>query len=178
MPDIPAPIIIVRGEGSGEAARISAAVDEAFPDPRLRSLIGNLRRSPYFRAELSCVAVRGSELVGYVIYFPVMVQAVGQATKAVHMSPIAVRNVPDRQGIGERLVRHGIQRAHSLGFEVVLVMGPANYFGSFGFLRATPLGFKASLPIPDESFLVHMMRPELMGQVHGQVLYPPGVFTA
>lgn len=177
MPETFAPIIIVRGENPGEAPRILAAVDEAFADQRLRSLIGRLRQSSYFKLELSCVAVRGPELVGYVVYFPVMVQALGKATKAVHMSPIAVRNVAERQGIGERLVRHGIQRAHSLGYEVVLVMGPANYFGSFGFQSASALGFKAALPVPDDHFLVHMMNPELAGQVHGQVLYPPGIFS-
>ncbi|MDE2291534.1 MAG: GNAT family N-acetyltransferase, partial [Elusimicrobia bacterium] len=120
---------------------------------------------------------RGGELLGYAVYFPVMVQGDGRATKAVHMSPIAVRQVPERQGVGERLVRHGMQRAHSLGYEIVLVMGPAPYFNYFGFERASEAGFLAQLPVADEQFLVHLMRPELRGACGGRVLYPPGLFS-
>lgn len=170
--------IIVRGEAGGEASRIKAIVEEAFPDPRLHKLVENLRRSSFFKPELSCVAERGPELLGYVLYFPVMVQGNGKSHKAVHMSPIAVRQVEGRQGVGERLVRHGIQRAHSLGFEIVLVMGPAPYFSYFGFQRASAQGIEANLPVSDENFLVHFMRPELAGQTAGKVLYPPGVLTA
>ena len=177
MTELPKPTIIVRGENNGEASKIIAIVEEAFPDPRLRTLVQNLRRSSYFKPELSCVAEQGPELLGYVLYFPVMVQGNGKSHKAVHMSPIAVRQIEGRQGIGERLVRHGIQRAHSLGFEIVLVMGPAPYFSYFGFKRASEQGIQANLPVSDENFLVHFMRPELAGQTAGKVLYPPGVLA-
>lgn len=171
------PTIIVRGEGNSDAEAVKAVVEEAFADERLRKFIWNLRKSAYFKPELSCVADRARDILGYVLYFPVIVQGQGQAYKAVHMSPIAVRAVPERQGVGERLVRHGIQRAHSLGYEIVLVMGPAPYFSYFGFQRASALGFEAQLPVADENFLVHLMRPELAGAAKGRVLYPPGIFA-
>ena len=162
--------IIVRGEVSNERAKIESVVDDAFPDPRVRKLVRNLRASAMFKADLSCVADIDRVPVGYVLYFPVMIQGNGRAVKAVHMSPIAVRNVPERQGVGERLVRHGIQRAHSLGYEIVLVMGPADYFSYFGFQQASACGIKANLPVPDEHFMVHFISSELAAS--GQVLYP------
>ncbi len=169
--------IIVRGEVANERAKIEAVVDDAFADPRVRKLIRNLRSSSMFKLDLSCVADIDRVPVGYVAYFPVMIQGNGRAVKAVHMSPIAVLNVPERQGVGERLVRHGIQRAHSLGYEIVLVMGPADYFSYFGFQQASPCGIKANLPVPDEHFMVHFIRPELAATSTGVVLYPPGVLT-
>lgn len=175
--DASPPTIIVRGEASADRSGIQTVVDEAFADVRLRKIIANLRVSSFFKPELSCVADRARDILGYVLYFPVMVQGNGQAFKAVHMSPIAVRNVPERQGVGERLVRHGMQRAHSLGYEIILVMGPSHYFSYFGFQRASALGFEAQLPVADEHFLVHLMRPELAGQARGKVLYPPGIFN-
>ncbi|TPW20573.1 MAG: acetyltransferase [Elusimicrobia bacterium] len=169
--------IIVRGESSNERAKIEGVVDDAFSDPRVRTLIRNLRKSAMFKLDLSCVADIDRVPVGYVVYFPVMIQGNGRAVKAVHMSPIAVKDVPERQGVGERLVRHGIQRAHSLGYEIVLVMGPADYFSYFGFQQASPFGIKANLPVPDDHFMVHFIRPELAETSTGVVLYPPGVLS-
>ena len=170
--------ILIRQDTKSESQAVLSVITEAFKDPRVGQLICNLRASTYFNPQLSVVATRNDEIVGYALYFPVMVQDVGQATKAVHMAPIAVRNVEERQGIGERLVRHGMQRAHSLGYETVLVLGPVEYFSSFGFEKAETLGFKANLPFLSEYFLVHMMRPELHGVVKGVVLYPPRTFSS
>ena len=172
------PFINVRGEAAGDRPKIESVVDAAFADDRLRQLIRKLRLSSMYKADLSCVADVDREVQGYVLYFPVMIQGNGKAFRAVHMSPIAVMDVPERQGIGERLVRHGIQRAHSLGYEIVLVMGPADYFAYFGFQRASELGIKANLPVPDEAFMVHFISPELAQQAVGVVLYPPGVLDA
>ncbi|PCI35867.1 MAG: hypothetical protein COB53_10665, partial [Elusimicrobia bacterium] len=124
--------IIVRGEKSEERNTVDSILDEVFQDPRIPTMFRNLWDSPYFNKDLSVIADRDNHILGYALYFPVMVQGNGIAYKAVHMAPIAVRAVPEKQGVGERLVRHGMQRAHSLGHEIVLVMGPREYFGAFG----------------------------------------------
>lgn len=166
--------IIIRGELGGDRSSIEGLIDEVFADAAVRKLVRDLRSSAMYKPELSCVAELGGEVMGSVLYFPVSIRGAEKTHKAVHMSPIAVREVEGRQGVGERLVRHGIQRAHGLGYEIVLVMGPRRYFAPFHFQPAIPLGIRANLPLPPEDFMVHTIRPELAHNIAGSVAYPPG----
>jgi putative acetyltransferase len=167
--------VIIRAERPEERPEIDAILDEVYPNSPVPEMIRRLWRSHAFNPELSVVADRAEHIMGYALYFPVMVQGDGIAYKAVHMSPIVVRAIPDKQQVGERLVRTGMQRAHSLGNEIVLVMGPTEYFSRLGFRNARRSGFSANLPVSEENFMVHQMNADNFGKIGGTVLYPPGI---
>lgn len=57
-----------------------------------------------------------------------------------------------RRGIGTRLVRAGLPRATTLGYEAVVVLGEPDYYRRFGFQKASELGPENEYGV-DEPFM-------------------------
>lgn len=80
---------------------------------------------------LSLVAVAGSALVGHVAF---TLCSVTDGSDAVALlGPLAVATASQKRGIGSALVRAGLDRLRSAGFDQVFVLGDPAYYGRFGF---------------------------------------------
>lgn len=96
---------------------------EALSSYRLRDGVASV-------AELSLVA-RDPDgiLAGAVRFWPVSVGG----RKALLLGPIAVHPTRQAEGLGGMLMRESLERAGRAGWERVLLVGDAPYYGRFGF---------------------------------------------
>ena len=85
-------------------------------------------------AELSTIA-RDPDLIlaGAIRYWPVSIGAV----TALLLGPIAVHPNRQGEGLGGALMRDSLARAADLGWERVMLVGDAPYYGKFGFKKLT-----------------------------------------
>jgi putative acetyltransferase len=84
---------------------------------------------------LSLVAIEDGEIIGHVAFSPVTIN--GASGDWYGLGPVSVR--PDRQkrGIGQALIRDGLQGLLSLQAAGCVVLGDPAYYGRFGF-RSDP----------------------------------------
>ncbi len=103
--------------------------------------------------ELSIVAERRGEIIGYVVLVPVALSETEETNSSLFMGPVAV--APEYQGraVGSRLVEHALRRARDLRYGTVFVLGHPAYYSRFGFKPASLWGITTFLDVPDESFM-------------------------
>lgn len=163
--------IIIRGENPEERPAAEEILRSAYGrDAELR-LVQTLRLAAEFNPKLSIVAANGPEILGYALYTRVTV--VGKSVvPAAALTVMAVREDRRRLGVGERLVRHGLERCRGLGIQLVFAAGLPQYLARMGFRPAVPLGLKPDWPVPDDQFTVFDLNGSKLGQVAGTVVYP------
>ncbi len=104
-------------------------------------------------------------LVGSIQYWPVLI---GSETPALLLGPLAVAPGRAGEGIGRSLVNRSLDMAQANGHRIVLLVGPMDYYGQFGFRPAQPLG----IHMPDEAperLLVAELAPGALRAVTGAV---------
>jgi putative acetyltransferase len=123
-----------RPERPEDAATIRALTDAAFEgmpfsDQTEAKVIDGLREAGALT--LSLVATEGGEIVGHVAFSPVTIE--GEAGDWYGLGPVSVW--PDRQrtGIGQALIREGLQRLRSIGAGGCVLLGDPAYYRRFGF---------------------------------------------
>ena len=100
---------------------------EALSSYRLRDGVNPI-------AELCLVARDEDDILSAAIRFwPVRVCGV----TALLLGPIAVHPTRQGEGLGGLLMKDSLDLAHALGWERVLLVGDAPYYGRFGFKRLT-----------------------------------------
>jgi putative acetyltransferase len=132
----------IRDERASDAAVIRAVVESAFETAPHSSgtepsIIDALRAAGAL--SVSLVAVEEGDIVGHVAFSPVTID--GGAQGWFGLGPVAVR--PDRQqrGIGDMLIRRGLERLMHTGANGCVVLGEPGYYGRFGFESDPALGY-------------------------------------
>jgi len=77
-----------------------------------------------------------------------------------------------RQGIGSKLIREGLERCRQAGYDAVVVLGDPAYYSRFGFVRAADFGLQNEYGVHDEFMVLPLRRGALDG-VSGMVKYLP-----
>ncbi|WP_417726084.1 GNAT family N-acetyltransferase [Roseovarius sp.] len=82
-----------------------------------------------------CRVVRDAEgiLAGAIRYWPVRIGS----ERALLLGPVAVHPTHHGEGLGGLLIRDSLERAASLGWKRVILVGDAPYYGRFGFTKLT-----------------------------------------
>jgi putative acetyltransferase len=83
--------------------------------------------------------------------------------------------VPDaqKQGIGGKLIEHGLRNLSASGVDLVVVLGHPEYYPRYGFEPAANLGFDATYPIPEknaDAWMVLALRADAVGAFRGKVI--------
>jgi len=166
-------MITIRPETAEDYAAIREVNLLAFGQEIEPRLVEALRESPDFIPELSLVAIEGGQVVGHILFSPMVIETKDGAVPALTLAPLAVRPEFQNQGIGSQLVRRGIERCRTLGQRIVVVVGHPTYYPRFGFSPARARGLEAPFPVPDEAFMVLELAPGALDGVAGMVKYPP-----
>jgi putative acetyltransferase len=166
-------MITIRPETAEDYAAIREVNLLAFGQEIEPRLVEALRESPDFIPGLSLVAVEGSQVVGHILFSPVVIETKDGSVPALTLAPLAVRPEFQNQGIGSQLVRRGIERCRTLGHRIVVVVGHPTYYPRFGFSPARARGLEAPFPVPDEAFMVLELAPGALDGVAGVVRYSP-----
>ena len=163
--------IIIRAEKPSERGSCDAILREAYGGDAEANLATALRSTAEFNQNLSLVADNNSELLGYALYARVTVSGTA-IMPAATLAVMGVRKEHQRIGVGERLVRHGLERCRGLKIDLVFAVGLPAYFARIGFQPAMPLGLKPDWAVPEDQFMVFDLSGSKLGKFSGIVSYP------
>lgn len=127
----------IRLERPEDVDAVYAVNLESFPSPAEARLVDALRSNGNLTASL--VAVLGERVIGHVGFSPV---SVANAEHGYGLAPLAVSEESRRQGIGDRLVRAGLEQIASRGGRFVVLLGDPAYYQRFGFQAASGFGLQ------------------------------------
>jgi len=167
------PGVIIAEERPWDGESVGRVNRAAFESEYEALLVDRLReRCPGI---LSLVARKGDQVVGHVLFSPVRIrQGEGQDLIGRGLGPLSV--LPDRQGqgIGSALCREGLQRMKAAGHPFVVVLGHSGYYPRFGFTKASQHGIRCAFEnVPDEAFMICILKPASMKGVSGVAYYRP-----
>jgi putative acetyltransferase len=135
-------------------------------------LVENLRYTENFIPQLSLVAEKEGQVVGYIVFSRVLLETQDGELPILALAPMAVRPEFQNQGIGTALVKQGLEACRQYGEKVVVVLGHTNFYPRFGFIQARVKGIRAPYPVPDEVYMLIELAPDVLDEVSGTVKYP------
>ena len=158
---------LVRPEDPGDLEAIRTVNEAAFGRSAEADLVAGLRLEGAVLASL--VAVRGSRLVGHILFSRMWIETEDQAIPSVALAPVAVLPTYQRLGIGGRMIRLGLDRLRAGGERIVCVVGHPSYYPRFGFSsdRARAIGS----PFPAGAFMMLELAPGALDGIKGGVRY-------
>lgn len=162
----------IRQETEKDYSEITTVNDSAFSQKNEGILIEKLRQTEKFIPGLSLVAELNDEIIGHILFYPVVVQSATSRFYTLSLGPMAVAPEYQRKGIGSQLVIEGLKEAKKLGHKSVIVLGHSDFYPRFGFKPASQWNIRAPFDAPDEAFLaLELVEGELKGK-SGTVEYP------
>jgi putative acetyltransferase len=170
-------MIAIRPEEPRDYAAVHALNLAAFEGGPEAELVDVLRRA--CPASISLVAEDTGSLVGHILFTPVVLEGSKGSVEGMGLAPMAVLPERQNQGIGTSLVRRGLERVRDRSCPFVVVLGHPEYYPRFGFELASRHGLESQWAgVPEEAFLVRILRPDAMPEGGGVVMYRAEFDTA
>ena len=160
----------IRDERPEDAESIRAVNLAAFETNVEADLVDALREQA--TPIVSLVAEDAGSIVGHILFSPVTLVE-SPNLPMMGLAPMAVVPGRQRQGVGSRLVREGLERCRRAGAAAVVVVGHATYYPRFGFVPGSRFGIGCEYDVPDDVFLVCELRDGALRTVTGTVRYHP-----
>lgn len=117
------------------------------------TLIGQLARDLFNKTDdrdlFNFVAELDGQVVGSIFFSRLWFE---DDTQAFILAPVAIHSDHQHKGIGQALIRHGLEALRDEGIEVALTYGDPNFYGKVGFRAISHGTVKAphELSQPDE----------------------------
>lgn len=162
--------VLVRDEQHGERAEVRAVNLAAFDTPMEAGLVDRLRNEA--QPVISMVAVEVEEVVGHVLFSPVVLSE-HDDLRIMGLAPMAVVPEYQRKGVGSALVAAGLERCRKLGYGAVVVLGHPEYYPRFGFVPAARFGVRCAYDAPEEAFMLVELQPGYLDGAQGTIRYHP-----
>jgi putative acetyltransferase len=159
--------IIVRPETKADVKAVDRVVGSAFKSPAVAWMVRQLRESPNYIPELSLVAERDGEIVGFVMLSYAQLADGPTTRQVINLSPLAVAPDAQKHGVGSSLMQEAIARAEKIGEPAIMLEGNPGYYSRFGFEDSRKYGVHF-----EDGGLVRPLSkysPEFKGTIH----YPP-----
>jgi len=154
----------IRDETRDDLVAVRQVLEAAFGQPAEADLVEALRQSG--DAVISLVAEADGQVVGQVLFSTL--QAPG---RCIALAPVSVLPGRQNQGIGSALVRHGLTRARSDGWQAVFLLGDPQFYGRFGFGAA--IADKFETPYPKAYVQALELTPGALQRRSGALVYAP-----
>jgi putative acetyltransferase len=161
-------MITIRREEPADAEAIRSIHQSAFPTEAEARLVDRLRQER--KLALSLLAEVNDRGVGHVAFSPVSVYSQSPAERGLGLGPVSVLPEWQRKGIGEQLITRGVEDCRREGYSFVVVLGEPEYYGKFGFRRASLFGLGNEYGV-DDPFMVLELRLGGLPKVPGTVKY-------
>ena len=143
----------IRKEKDSDKEKIWKTNTEAFDTDAEANLVDTLRDSG--TSFISLVAEEcGEIIVGHILFTPVELTGDVSGLKLMGLAPMAVVPKFQKNGIGSQLVKVGIEKCSTQGYDAIVVLGHAEYYPKFGFVPSVKYGIKSEYDVPDEVFMV------------------------
>lgn len=152
-------MIEIRNEIPQDYAGIRELNLLAFDNGPEANLVDLLRSS--CKEYMAFVAIDNQQIIGHMVFTPVPIN--GSNVTGMGLAPMAVRPNRQRQGIGSKLVRHGLEFLKINGCPFVMVLGHPEYYPRFGFVKASKYKLQCQWDgVPEEAFLALVYDHSLM----------------
>lgn len=130
----------IRDETPDDHEHVRTVTVEAFATSHLghhgeAELIEALRQTS--GRYLSLVACRDRDIVGHILFTPVVIRTAQVESQGMGLGPLAVTPRLQRTGIGSALVATGCARLFANGCLFIVVLGRPEYYSRFGFHPAS-----------------------------------------
>lgn len=121
--------------------------------------------------QVSLVAEQGDDIVGHVLFSRMDVEADGAPLTAAGLAPVAV--VPDvqGQGVGDALIRAGLDQLREQGVAISFVLGHEAYYPRFGY--SPELAARFASPFAGPHFMAMMLDSDAAWPLGGRADYAP-----
>ena len=166
--------IRIREAGDSDLNDVLCVERLAFGRDEEAELVRELLRDPSAKPILSLLAFKDDLPVGHILFTNAHLEhSQNPAIEIAILAPLAI--VPDaqKQGIGGKLIKTGLELLSKSGVGLVFVLGHPEYYPKHGFQPAGYLGFETPYSIPKENaaaWMVQALRPEIIGSVFGKVI--------
>jgi len=161
---------LIEVETMGDVAAVAAVHRAAFGQPNEATLVDRLRASAH--PQVSLVARLADRIIGHIFFSPVEL-AGAPDLRAMGLAPVGVVPEWQRSGVGDGLVRAGLDACRALGARAVVVLGHPAYYPRFGFVPAARFGLRCEYDVPDEAFMALELVPGSLTGAAGMVRYAP-----
>lgn len=136
-------------------------------------LVNRIRQSENFVDGLSLVAEAKGTVVGHILFSKIEIVQGERRLETIGLAPMSVLPAWQGKGVGKKLVKAGLHKVKSLGFDAVIVLGHEAYYPKFGFQRASKFGIFCPFEVPDAAFMAIELIPGSLSGKGGTVCYPP-----
>jgi putative acetyltransferase len=162
---------IIRLETPGDLSEVRAVNELAFDGPIEANIVDKLRHA--CAASVSLVA-EADGIVGHILFTPVVVEIPEGRVQGMGLGPMAVVPSQQRQGIGAKLVKRGLDIVRGRHCPFVVVVGHPDYYPRFGFQPASAHHLLCEWPdVPDAAFMALILDASAMSGVRGVAKYRP-----
>lgn len=120
---------------------------------------------------VSLVAEKGEYVVGHVLFSRMAVEADGQTLSAAGLAPVAVEPALHGQGIGDALIRAGLDALREQGCAISFVLGHEGYYPRFGY--SPELASRFASPFAGPHFMAMMLDSDAAWPLGGRADYAP-----
>ena len=151
--------MVIRQATQFEAPTITQLVQTAFQtaqvsDGKEQDFVLRLRDSGAYLPELELVAEKDGQLIGHIMLTKQLIQTKsGKWQEHILVAPLCVELEHRNQGIGEKLLKVGLEKAKLMGYTAAFLVGNPDYYCRFGFRQTTEFGIHNTNGIPDQFVL-------------------------
>ena len=179
--------IIIRPETPADFPVINELIRRAFAEHTGYSdgsdevaLIEEIRSKSFYRSALSFVALLNGKIVGHFMFsdFPLSPTPQGgydpDKCDLLILAPVAVHADYYRQGIGETMLRKGLEIAKTLDYKGIIVEGDYHFYNRFGFVTSAGYNIHATSGIPLQEprcMMLQECRPGSLEGISGYIVY-------
>ena len=163
--------VTIRKEEEKDYKKVYEVNCLAFQQEDESKLIEKIRKGKNFIPELSLVAEIDDEIIGHILFSKIKI--VGDFVfDSLTLAPMAVIPEFQKQGIGSKLIKKGIEKAKELNFDSIIVLGHKEYYPKFGFQKASKWNIKCPFEVPEEAFMAIELTEKAFEGKAGTVRYP------
>jgi putative acetyltransferase len=169
-----APTPVIRPARAEDADTIDAVIRAAFASTEF----GHQGEAELVRmldadgdVMVSLVAEAGGVIAGHVLFSRMTVEADGHAIIAAGLAPVSVVPAQQGEGIGDALIRAGLDALREQGFAMSFVLGHEAYYPRFGY--SSELAVRFVSPFAGPHFMAMMLDSNAPWPLGGRADYAP-----
>ena len=144
--------------------------EQAFGQLQEANIVDKLRAN--CDGLLSLVAFKDERIIGHILFSPVTIEGNHGILKGMGLAPMAVLPEFQRQGVGSKLIRAGLEILKKSGSPFIIVLGHPEYYPKFGFEPASRHGIKSQWEgVPDPAFMILWLDKTGINHISGVAKY-------